>query len=699
MKKRLTFIAAALFCLSTVAQVSQDTTNIKQYDIGEVVVNGSRTNAKLKDLPNKIEVVKINEVNKGPATDIGELLKLNSGVDIIQYPGKMSSIGMRGFSPGTTNKYNALLINGLPAGTNNFSTLSLSNVQQVEIMKGPFSSLYGSGAMGGVINIVTPRSVGDITGNAGVSYGSYNYYNINANAGGSIKNGFNFDVSLYTEAQTDDYKTGSDNLLRLSEQEKNILTDESKGVSYENTTYEQYGGNLRLGYDFNENWKIDAGFGIYDGNEIMSPGDIWGNYSADKKDITRTNTRLELQGTTGIHHIRFAPFYHKDLTEYYSSTSDNAYISSNATLTTYGFQLQDRLKLGNHNIVVGVDNNSKKNDTERWSDSSTETSPYNPNYANIATGVLAQGNFKFFDDKLIVSTGGRFDHIKFELNKTEHLDFEKASESHNVFNPNIGVKNNLVHGINWHASYGTAFLAPTAFQKAGRYEGYYSYIGNPELDPERSKTFDIGAGINNYKLGIDFDLTYFHTDFSDFIATIASEKVAGAQTFANADEAHMSGLEMNVAYDFGSLHDYAFSLKAYANFTFMLNYTRKDDSSDEEADLRYIRKTSGNFGLRYTSNKFSAKLNGRVIGSRFEDNWFRYYPNTRPELVDEDTGVEPSVLEHPKHLVFNAGVFYNLNKSFGIGADLANIFDENYTEKDGYHMPGRNFRIKGMFRF
>ncbi|MCT4644752.1 MAG: TonB-dependent receptor [Carboxylicivirga sp.] len=699
MKKLITLIMATVIGCSVSAQEVQDTTKLKHYDIGEVVVNGSRTNAKLKDLPNKIEVVKVDKVNKATSRDVGELLKLNSGVDVIQYPGKLSSIGMRGFGPGTSNRYNALLINGLPAGTDNFSTLSLTNVQQVEIMKGSFSSLYGSGAMGGVINIVTPRSTGDIAGNASVSYGSYNFYNSYANIGGSINDKFNFDVSLYVEGQNDDYKTGSNNIFDLSDQEKEILTKKSEGYTYPNTTYKQYGGDVRLGFDISKDWKVDIGLGIYDANDVMTPGDIWENYDPGKKDITRTNSRLELQGTKGIHNFRLAPFYNKDFTEYYTSTEDDAYINSNKTLSTFGFQLQDRIVFGEHNVVVGIDNNSQKNETQRWSDSETGTSPYNPNYTNSATGILAQGNFKFFDEKLIVSAGGRYDNIKFKLIETEYMDFEEATESHNVFNPNIGIKSNVIHGINWHASFGTAFLTPTAFQKAGQYKGYYTYIGNPDLDPEKSATFDVGAGIQNYSLGIDFDLTFFHTDYKDMITRSASTELEGAQTFINANKAKMSGIEMKAAYDFGSLYDYNFSLKAYANFTFMLDYTLTQDETKVQSDIKYVRKSSGNFGLQYTDNKLSAKLNARYIGNRFEDNWFSWYPDTRPGLKDPDTGTEPSVLEHPKFMVFDASFYYNITSSLSCGVNVNNILDENYTEKDGYNMPGRNFCIKGIIKF
>ena len=78
-------------------------------------------------------------------------MKNYSSVDVIQYPGFNATVGIRGFKPGKA--YTTVLINGIPTASENISTIALSDIAQVEILKGPFSSVYGTNAMGGVINI------------------------------------------------------------------------------------------------------------------------------------------------------------------------------------------------------------------------------------------------------------------------------------------------------------------------------------------------------------------------------------------------------------------------------------------------------------------------------------------------------------------------------------------------------------------
>ncbi len=675
-------------------------------DFSEVVVKASRINAKLKDLPNKVEVIKVHPLKAATASDVGQLIMLNSGVDVIQYPGKLSSIGLRGFQPDAhSSKYSMLLINGLPAGTQNISTLDLSMAEQVEIMKGPFSSLYGSSAMGGVINITTPRTTSDLRGTATLKAGSFDLYGGSANVGGSITDNWNFDLNIYGEEQGSDYKMGERNLLSLSEYEKAILHKESRGQVYENTKYKQFGANARVGYNFNENWFVDINSGFYSSKDINSPGSIFGSWSgASKKDLQRTNFNIETEGKAGRHLLRLSPYYSVDNTEYYNSLEDDAYVNYKKVFFNYGFQLQDKIDLGQHSLVVGADYKVQSFETQRWGEKDgniSEIAPYMPYYKDKALGVFVQTHFRFLDERLNISTGGRFDHIQLELEKSDLIVSKSGSESHTVFNPNVGAKFEIIKGLNAHTSLGTAFFSPDAFQKAGYYEGWYKIEGNPELAPEKSVTFDLGLGYSNYALGIDFDATYFQSKHDDLIIQEWKDKDANIKSYYNANEANMNGLEVMASYDFGSLYDYAFSLKAYANLTFMFNADMKMDEGGVEEEITCIREQSGNFGIQFLYEKLSFRFNGRYMGSRIEKDW---NSGKRPELPALAEKAEPGywakgLLKHPDHLVFDSSVFYEANETVTFGVSVGNLFDEHYAEKDAYHSPGRNFLAKCIVKF
>ena len=102
------------------------------------------------------------------AADLTDVLKKNAGVDVVQYSGALSGIGIRGFRPQFSgiNKRSLLLIDGRPSGVTNLATLLLDNVERIEVLKGAASAVYGSSAMGGVVNVITRQSRGKIGGNA-----------------------------------------------------------------------------------------------------------------------------------------------------------------------------------------------------------------------------------------------------------------------------------------------------------------------------------------------------------------------------------------------------------------------------------------------------------------------------------------------------------------------------------------------------
>lgn len=136
----------------------------------------------------------------------------------------------------------------------------------------------------------------------------------------------------------------------------------------------------------------------------------------------------------------------------------------------------------------------------------------------------------------------------------------------------------------------------------------------------------------------------------------------------------------------------------------MLHTKLKTEGSDAEEDILYVRKQNGNFGIEFKNNKWYSRINARYMGTRIENNWYTYYPDIRPDppTLAQETQLEyweKSLLKHPKHIVFDASVYYSINKVITFGGSMGNVLDENYTEKDGYNMPGRNFLVKAILSF
>ena len=137
MKQKLTLLIAAA---SLALPLSASTTDsLRTTNLDEVLVYGTRSILPLKKVPSKIEVISAETIQRSGFTSLPDLLKNYSSVDIIQYPGFNATVGIRGFKPGKA--YTSVLINGIPTASENISTIALSDIAQVEILKGPFSSV------------------------------------------------------------------------------------------------------------------------------------------------------------------------------------------------------------------------------------------------------------------------------------------------------------------------------------------------------------------------------------------------------------------------------------------------------------------------------------------------------------------------------------------------------------------------------
>ncbi|MDP3180559.1 MAG: TonB-dependent receptor plug domain-containing protein, partial [Bacteroidota bacterium] len=116
--KQMTFVCMGLLCTLGAAADMLDSTKV--YPIQEVTVHASRMERKLKDLPQKVEIITSEVIQSLPSENLAEVLKRTTNLDIIQYPGLSATIGMRGFSPSAhARSYTLLLIDGKPSGTTN----------------------------------------------------------------------------------------------------------------------------------------------------------------------------------------------------------------------------------------------------------------------------------------------------------------------------------------------------------------------------------------------------------------------------------------------------------------------------------------------------------------------------------------------------------------------------------------------------
>jgi vitamin B12 transporter len=735
-------LAVATFGVSPLSAQSQGTSSKDTVErartLDGMVVTATRSSTATRDLPQKVEVISRSDIEQTPATDLTEILKRLSTADVVQYPSLLSGIGIRGFRPetGSITRRTQVLIDGRPAGTGNLSTLPLDNVERIEIVKGATSSLYGSGGMGGTINVITRKSRGPLKVNASALYGSFQTTNFSFHTGGNLTSRLDFDLSGNDYRLGEDFKIGKGGLLRKAFGSKSStklgtdttwnIPDIGDGIVRTGSKFGYRNGSARIGYELGGGMRADVSGELFKATRVRTPGEITdGDNGNGLKDVSRNGFDITISGVRGLHipRVRFFSAY-EDSDTYNDTTGANNFISFAGQTRTQGFQAQDVVHVGRHTVTVGIDYTRATETSNRKSDPTTFAAPFSPNARNAAVGVFVQNHWRALDNRLTGTIGGRLDRITLHLLETPLLTSAIAGKrSFTAFNPSIGVQYRTTENIRFHTSLGRAFVAPEARQMAGQSlvtgPAITLTAGNPNLRPETSVTFDVGAGYTRAGSGFDVDFTYFHTRISNRITSVLAtfeagsyptlsdgREVASAQTYVNANYATMHGVETELSYDFGVLTGRRYILRAFTKATriFSANeYTRIVTANSDEvagktdfdaADVldviefgaktktrvRNVAPLTVTTGLEYNSlGRWSGRLTGRYVGSR----------------MDLDFSVAPvSDILYAPFAVIDAMFGVQVTPNYRIDALVNNLTDENYYEKRGFNLPGRTLQLR-----
>ncbi len=373
MKTLLSAICIILIISSAFAENKKDDDNIKKHvNLQEVIINASRLGLKLKNMPGKVEIIPQRVIENTSANDLGDLLKKTTGIDIVEYPGMLSGISLRGFSPKTgENNYTVILIDGVPAGTTNIATISLNNIESIEILKGPYSSLYGSQAMGGIINIVTKKNTDDLQTNIAVAYGSFDKQSLNINMGGNLTKKLSFRLAAQREKQNTNYEIGENSFLSLSKDEKTFLGFDKDDINITNSTYSKDNFDAKLNYNISDAVTTSLSYSYFEGDDVRNPGSVLSAYPyLTIKDINRHNTSFKITAKKDNHHLSATTFYSIDRSKDYNSIEKSKFVNLEKDYKVYGAQLNDLISFNNHKITIGIDYKKDDYTSKRWDDNS-----------------------------------------------------------------------------------------------------------------------------------------------------------------------------------------------------------------------------------------------------------------------------------------------------------------------------------------
>jgi len=628
----------------------------------EVSVVASREQKQNMSIPADISVVDLKQMSFISSDKIDQNLKFSSGIYIDRPFGIFgkSLVGMRSIVSNAPGRQ-LTLIDGIPinksdGGGTNWNRIIEADFQKIEVLKGPSAAIYGNNAMGGIINLIHKRPINKgMSGEAGISYSSYNSMQADVNLMQKLKDGANsFYYTIAAKAlKSDGYNTVPDSIRE--EIDTSVFLQE-------------YGVNSRVGYLFSDYSRLEIEYNYYDENRGQGT-----KIKLENGAVARYKTHFS--------NVSYSKMYGKikmDLRAFYQVENYNrdieklkkenyTHIIVNSQRKDIGASAMFRYQIKKHNLSFGAD--YKSGSVYGIDEYQTSTDKV------INEGVLDVYNLYLTDEwqiatkfKTIVSLHyalGKFHDGAFTLKDyTKATDYMLANigsldnKNWKGFNPRIALQYDFRKTSNIYAIYSHGYRAPT-LDDITRYGfvniGYKN--ANPELLPEQIDNIELGYRLQKSKWELQTN-AYFSQgeDFMYYVAT--GETMFGGRKKVyqkeNISLVDMYGAEFNINY-------YVFDgLKINANYT--LNGSEIKSFSKnaklEGKKLSYVPVDISNFSINYNRKSFYLSVNVHYQGEMFldEENTFSVDP-----LIGLDINIR-----------------YILFKKLSIELGVQNVFDEQH---------------------
>lgn len=462
------------------------------------VVTSTRTEQAASASIAALTVIDRQQIERSQAQSVPELLQRVPGISLVNNggPGKSTALYMRG----SNSNHVLVLIDGIKVGSVTsggaaLQDLSVELIERIEVVRGPRSSLYGSEAIGGVIQIFTRKGDGQGTKpffSAG--YGTHDSYQGSVGVSGGAGNGW---YSLATSS------ADGDGL--------NVKTADASGYEDDSDGYRNLSGSLRAGYHFDSGLELD-------GSLLQSRAhNDFDSVSSKRTSGFAANADSEQKVVGG--RARFSPLQPWRVTLQAGRSEDKSDNFQDQAFYSRFDSRRDSLTWQNdlsladgHNLTLGAD----------W-----QRDEVNGSTAYALDSRDNQGLFIQYLAQL-----GRHD-LQLSLRSDDDEQFGEHSTG------SLGWGYVLTDTLRLTASYGTAYKAPTFNQL------YYPGFGNPDLQPEESQSLELGLA-GEHAWG-HWAVNAYRSEIDNLIATVTRTVNGSSQSVAEGvDQARIRGVELQV---------------------------------------------------------------------------------------------------------------------------------------------------------
>jgi vitamin B12 transporter len=619
--------------LSQAAEPRQD------QDLTPVVVTATRIETPQEQVTTSISVITSKDIQDRQAETVLELLRDVPGVDVVQSGsrGTTTSVFIRGANSNQTLVLiDGVEVNSTTLGAFNFAHLTTENIERIEVLRGAGGTLYGSQAVGGVINIITKRGQGPLEAGLSAEGGNGSTHRQTLSLmGAEGKLGYSFSAA---RLQTDGFRRFNDdyrNLAASGRLDYKVTEDATlKGIFHFVKT------DLGL---FNSNNFIP----LPDPNAREALEQYLGKLEWEQKILQGWDYRIS--GSIFKEHDKFSDDREPGSFDGRDRSRFRPQISTAEFQTNYRYGEWST-------TTFGLDFKRRKASTSSTSDG-IDLGGINRAIRNI--GYYLQEQIRFHDDRLILVPGVRLDD-----HQTFGTEWSPSFSAAYLFKET---------GTKLKAGYSEGFRAPTLndlfFPSSS--PGCASF-GNPNLGPERS--WELNAGFEQRFIAdrVRIEGTYFHREVKDLIGFVPVAQ--GACPFipfqaANLGNARFDGVEWGI------------NVRIFGGLSGGANYTYLDWDTDDGRLARRPRH-SGNVNLNYLYERFQVNFNANIVGRRDDNDAITAAPITQPGYVKFDLAGS-----------YLLPVKIPLTKSVSLFGKIENLFNKKYEEADGFRARPLNFLV------
>jgi vitamin B12 transporter len=615
--KHLLALAIALGLPSLAhAEVAADAT-----DLDEIVVTGTRTEVAIEDSLVPAQVIDREEIERTQARSLPELLKGRAGISFTNQggAGKLTSVFLRG----AESDHVLVLLDGIrvgsaTAGTTMFQDLPVDQIERIEIIRGPRSSLYGSEAIGGVIQIFTRKGGMGFEPHFRIGAGSHNLREASAGFSNRGERGWISAEGAYQQTDGINACRGSGTLFQ------GCFADEPDLDGYRNVSVSLRGGvevtdHLALeGHFLNADADNEYDGSIFGGNETETTQRVaGGKLTWTPRDSVKVTVQAGRAWDKSDAYFRDAGV--RSYVNTFDTQRDTASVQADFALgegqllTAGGDWQQDQVT---STTAFTIDNRDN-------------------------TGVFLEYQGRFGAHQLQAS-----------VRNDDNEQFGNHATG------SVGWGMSLGNDFRLTASYGTGFKAPT-FNDL-----YYPFGGNPELQPEESKSLNVGIG--QYADGWNWTFNVFETRI---------DSLTGYDSFFNlvqADKARIRGAELTFAatvagWDLSTQLSYA-DPRATARLT---SDGGENPNYDNLLPRRAPRTGRIDVDRSFGKFRFGTTLNG--ASARYDD--------------------AANNVRVGGYATVDLRVEYAVNADWTLQARATNVFDREYETIAWYNQPGREYGL------